>query len=299
MRIPEQFVRWEVASELPEDRTRFYGGSDMPAIVGEDPYKTRLMVWYEKLGRWKTEEPTDAMRLGKLFEKPIAELLRQKTGYVVYDEVPAARKELHGISLPLIGHADAVALINGEPVIVEIKNLNQFNNQTDHYKWQVLFYMFVYGIKKALLVVLHGGSRLTIDEYEFDEEALNYMLEKLREFDRYLVTETRPEPVGSEREVEMLLRLQEGFEGAIEIEDALIDEYLSLGEQIKELERKQNEVKARILQLLEENNANLGIGSLYMAKVIKGVRKVKPVLEEKEVPFTQLRVVKRKGGDEQ
>lgn len=298
MKIPESFVRWEVASELPEDRTRFYGGSDMPAIVGEDPFKTPLLVWYDKKGRMPPEEESDQMLAGRLFEKPIIEMFRQKSGYIVYDEVPPAKKEI-GLSLPLVGHVDGLALVNGELVVVEVKNLNYFNNQFEQYRWQVLFYMYLYGLRRAFLVILRGGSQLLIYDYEYDEEAVQYMLQKLREFDVYLITDTRPEPLGTEREVEILLKLQTTVENTTEIEDALLDEYVELGRKIKELERRQNEVKARILQVLEEHNANLGIGSLYMAKVIKGVRKVKPVLEEKEVPFTQLRIVKRKGGDKQ
>jgi putative phage-type endonuclease len=52
-----------------EQRTKHIGGSDMPAIVGLDPYRSAYDVWLDKTGRLEDiDEPTDAMIAGTYLE---------------------------------------------------------------------------------------------------------------------------------------------------------------------------------------------------------------------------------------
>lgn len=300
MRLPEDILDFEVykGNIDYQDRTKFYGGSDMPAIVGEDPYKTPLMLWYEKKGLYVPEQ-TEQMLIGKEMEKPIINVFKKKTGYVVYDEVPSAtKKPPFELSLPIIGHADGIVLVDGEPVILEIKNLNAFNKNWDHYKWQVLLYMWLYNVNRGMLVIFRGGSQLIFEVFDMNEEDLNYMFEMLQKFDYYLRHDIRPDAIGTDREIDMLMQLQNyDLEVKLDI-DSIVEEYVTFGEEISRLKKEQNKLKALILEELERRKAGIGVTDNYIVKLVRGVRKVKPVLEEKEVEYKQLRVKKR-GNDKE
>jgi len=300
MRLPEGVLDFEVYSGdvSYQDRTKFYGGSDMPTIVGEAPYKTPLMLWYEKKGLYVPEQ-TEQMMIGKEMEKPIIKVFQNKTGYTVYDEVPPATKQPpFELSLPIIGHVDGIVLFDGEPAILEIKNLNAFNKQWEHYKWQVLLYMWLYNVSRGMLVILRGGNQLLIEVLERDEAELQYMFEKLKEFDYYLKHDIKPDALGTDREIDLLMQLQD-YNDEVRLDiDSIIEEYMTLGKEITQLKKEQNKLKALILEELERKKANVGISDKYIVKVIKGIRKVKPILEEKEVEYKQLRVKKR-GADEE
>lgn len=300
MRLPEGILDFEVykGNIDYQDRTKFYGGSDMPAIVGEDPYKTPLMLWYEKKGLYVPEQ-TEQMLIGKEMEKPIINVFKSKTGYVVYDEVPSTtKKPPFELSLPIIGHADGIVFVDGEPAILEIKNLNAFNKNWEHYKWQVLLYMWLYNLNRGMLVILRGGSQLVLEVFEMNEEDLNYMFEMLQKFDYYLRHDIKPDAVGTDREIDMLMQLQD-YDHEVQLDiDSIIEEYMTIGKEISQLKKEQNKLKALILEELEQRKANIGVSDNYIVKLVKGIRKVKPALEEKEVEYKQLRVKKR-GKDEE
>jgi len=300
MRLPEGILNFEVyKGDIDyQDRAKFYGGSDMASVVAEDPYKTPLMLWYEKKGLYVPEQ-TEQMLIGKEMEKPIINVFKSKTGYVVYDEVPpATKKPPFELSLPIIGHADGIVFVDGEPAILEIKNLNAFNKNWEHYKWQVLLYMWLYNVKRGMLVILRGGNQLVFEVFEMNEEDLNYMFEMLQKFDYYLRHDIKPDAVGTDREIDMLMQLQD-YDREVQLDiDSVIEEYMTIGKEISQLKKEQNKLKALILEELEQRKANIGVSDNYIVKIVKGIRKVKPVLEEKEVEYKQLRVKKR-GKDEE
>lgn len=293
MRYPDKLVTWQVATEMIEDRTKFYGGSDIPAIMGEDPFKTPLMLWYEKKGLWK-QKLTEAMIIGKTFEKPIIEVVSQALDWIIFDEVPGAKMDL-GLSLPAVAHVDGIALVNGVPTIVEIKNLNQFNRHFEHYKWQVLWYMHLYGIDNAVVCILHGGNKLIMNKYEYDAAEFNRVMEALRQFDYCLVNDIRPDASGLDNEIDMLLELNEYKEVAKmdEIED-LVTRYLETSKRARELEKEATALKAEILMRMDERQVNLAVTDTYRLQVTK-VKRISQPSESKTIEYKQLRVSKNKG----
>lgn len=57
----------------------YLGGSDMPSVVGVNPYASELDVWAEKTGRHVVEQ-TEPMELGDHFERPAIELYARRVG---------------------------------------------------------------------------------------------------------------------------------------------------------------------------------------------------------------------------
>lgn len=79
LRIDEQ-----TKDEWLETRREGVGGSDFGAILGEHPYRSRLRVWLEKLGR-KQVEDNRFLWWGRRMESLILERLEDLTGLSVYD----------------------------------------------------------------------------------------------------------------------------------------------------------------------------------------------------------------------
>lgn len=68
------------ATAVVEDRTQFIGGSDVAAILGLDPYKTRLQVYEEKIGEGEPFEGNHHTRRGQRLEEIAAEEYMTKHG---------------------------------------------------------------------------------------------------------------------------------------------------------------------------------------------------------------------------
>ena len=56
------------------------GGSDALAVLGLDPWKTRMEVWLDKLGSAPEREQSDRMRWGQIEEAAIADWFTERTG---------------------------------------------------------------------------------------------------------------------------------------------------------------------------------------------------------------------------
>jgi putative phage-type endonuclease len=65
-----------------EERKRFIGSSDMPAILGISPWATPADVWLQKTGRLETkpDDPTEAMEIGNMVEAPLLGWCAEKIG---------------------------------------------------------------------------------------------------------------------------------------------------------------------------------------------------------------------------
>ncbi len=60
------------------DRTKFIGASDAAAIMGLDPWRSRVDVWLEKTGRAKDREKTAAMHRGNVLEPLLIDVASRK-----------------------------------------------------------------------------------------------------------------------------------------------------------------------------------------------------------------------------
>lgn len=67
--------------EWHELRRKGIGGSDVPAILGLDPYKSQLEVYLEKRGELPPKKENKHTRRGEILEPVIADLFAEETGF--------------------------------------------------------------------------------------------------------------------------------------------------------------------------------------------------------------------------
>jgi putative phage-type endonuclease len=182
------------------------GGSDAAAACGIDPFRSRVMLWAEKTGRFE-RAPTEAMEWGTRLQPILFEALREQ-GY----DVTAGHDEFTDSERPwLIGHTDGfecepVALHDTQyKAVVEVKTANGWaahdwrdGEAPARYVVQCQHYLHLTGLDRALLAVLIAGQRLETRIVERDDDLIALMLEAETEMYGYLVRDECPPFDGSD-----------------------------------------------------------------------------------------------------
>lgn len=190
------------------------GGSDIGAILGENPYRTALDVWLDKTGRAEPYEMSESAHFGTLLEGVVADEYAARTGRRVQRVNQILRHRAHPWALANIDRAiinpdiaGRVRFADGRLTtdrILECKTSNAFATRdwgeagTDavppSYLLQCQWYMEITGARYCDLAVLIGGQKFQIFSMEHDAELADALLERAAEFWRCVETDTPPEP---------------------------------------------------------------------------------------------------------
>jgi putative phage-type endonuclease len=177
-------------------RSEGLGGSEIGTIMGLNQYESAYALWAKKSGLIPTP-PLDnwAIRFGKAFEAPILDLFaKEHPDFELY-----SAGTYRSLSTPYLhANPDALAKVNGEWVIVEVKtSKNYWYEVPPAYIAQVRHYMLVMGIKKAVIVGVVNMSWVEhwIGADDFEEKVI---LQYAKKFWEHLNNGEMPEWDGSE-----------------------------------------------------------------------------------------------------
>jgi putative phage-type endonuclease len=184
-----------------EERRNGIGGSDVPAVVGHNQYKTALDVYLEKIGEAQPADLSDceAVHWGNVLEEPVAREYARREGVKV-------RRRTHAVvhpDLPFIrGNLDREVV--GKRKVLEIKTTGFFagrelgdegsDSVPDAWLCQVHHYMLATGFREADIAALIGGQRLKIFRIPFDQDLADMLIERLTWFWRECVEKRQPPP---------------------------------------------------------------------------------------------------------
>ena len=232
-------------------------GSEMGAICGSSPFTSALTLWAEKTGRLERDfVGSDAMRLGQLVEPAIRQLYIEKhpthTVYEVNETLTRKGFEWGHANLDGIGVDE-----NGEQYIIEIKHTSQYWDEIPlHYCQQVLWYMFVTGIRKAVFVVVNAG-RYKEYAYEHDSFEFSLLWDRVLTFRNRLLDDTQPDWDGSESTYDTTRKLVGELETRDEELGQLGVELFNAQDAFDEAEAHLREMKSRAVDAL--NGAKNGV----------------------------------------
>ena len=186
-------------------------GSEIGAILGLSPFTSAVTLWAEKTGRIERDVVGNtAMRLGQLVEPAIRQLYQESHTDHVVEEV-GTYASIHASWMH--ANPDAVCLDeSGQGYILEIKHTALYWDAVpEHYKAQVFWYMFVFGLKKSVFAVVNAGR---YKEYEvlWDEFEWQAMLQRVTDFRQNVLDNLQPEWDGSESTFETARKLSPGIE---------------------------------------------------------------------------------------
>ena len=239
------------------------GGSDVSSILGFNPYKTALDVYYEKISEEVIETPMNAkMRAGVMLEDVVADWFVIETGLKVQrDNKIRIHKEIPF----LIGNIDRLIIgNNGDgPGVLEIKTTSGFvaKNWEDgdvplNYYAQLQHYLSVTGYKYGYFAVLVDGWDFRLFREERDDEFINKMNQRLIDFWVKVEKQIPPEPI-NESDIKKLypkhteLKTVEATKETFQVYKDLLD----VRKQIKELEAAELELADTLKLVMKDAEA--------------------------------------------
>lgn len=183
-------------SEWHEARSEGLGGSDIGVAMGLSQWQSPFHLWAVKTGQIVPEPLNNwAVRFGQKFEEPILELLQEEHPDWELYKTGTYRHSKHPF---MLANPDALAKVDGEWVIVEVKtSRNYWHEVPPTYIAQVRHYMAVMGISRAVIVgvVNMAWVEIWIERDEFEEQVL---IDQATRFWNYVTEGTQPDWDGSE-----------------------------------------------------------------------------------------------------
>lgn len=236
------------SDSIIKDRDKYIGGSDIPAIMGISPFKTRWQLLKEKAeprgNGIKTEYTSRQIEYGNDMEEKIREHINADMDC---EFTPAVK-----IVDDLRGNCDGLY----KDTVLEIKTTSIIHKNVDEYKnylVQLLFYMKVYEKDNGILAVYERPEdystrfrkkrlhiyRVNIADYE------DLVIEIFRQIDRFRedLANLKGNPFLTEEEMQP--------KSIVEIADKAMSIEIQLVA-LKELEKRSKEIKAQLKTAMQE-----------------------------------------------
>lgn len=275
-----------------KERTKGIGGSDVATILGLNPYKTPLQLWEEKTGKASGTTAGEAAYWGTVLEEIVAKEFSQRTGMKVQKvnymlstgengwmrgnlDRAVINPEIAGrVSVLKPEKAKESARLLSTDIGLECKTASVYMSDqwgdsqeaeilngkvmTDHkiplyYETQIQWYMAVTGIKTFYVAVLIGGQDFRLYEVKRDQDVIDVIVSKCRDFwENNVLKDVPPAPVNVD-DIKKLYSKDNGEMAEATNEQAVdIGELRNLKEQIKALKEQEEAVASRLIMAIGE-----------------------------------------------
>jgi putative phage-type endonuclease len=228
------------------DRKIYIGGSDIPVIMGENPFKTIDILLQEKAGLIEPFKGNKYTQYGNEMEGKLLNILSFETGFIVKD----TQKEYinNDFKMPIKGHIDGKIDNDRNCFLVEVKTAgiskksDWGNGLPSYYKGQVQCYLWLANLSFAKIIVGFRNDNFEMVEHKIieekrDDEYIEKMKVKIAEF------------------IESLENKDYGLkEISIDISEIDIAELEVLKQEKKELENKIKVIENSIKEKMQDNS---------------------------------------------
>ncbi len=249
-----------------ETRTKYVGGSDAGAILGCNPYTTRLKVYESKVIPPDPDAPdladeNEAVLWGNVLEKAIAgEFCRRLDLQYMEPKGPYYHQDYKFLG----GLVDRLIVSTQDTGILEVKNMSDGmyyylqNMGLEFAPWhfaQIQHYFNVTGLKWGYLTYLVGGNKLVNTQVDRDDAYIALMETAEVDFwNECVVPQLQPEPTSSD-DLDRMFKKAEVHEieaNAVALED--YKELVQIQKEKKEAEANLERQKSKIKLYLRSSN---------------------------------------------
>ena len=238
-------------------RNKYIGGSDAAAVIGLNRFSSPYAVWAEKTGKIPGFSGNLATEVGAYLEEFVAKQFEKETG-----------KKVRRVNQSILNSTYPFAIANidreivGEDAGLEIKttselNLKRFKNgeYPENYYAQCVHYLAVTGRRKWYLAVLIGNRDFKWFEIERDEGEIADLMAMEAEFWECVKSDTPPGIDGTSATTEAIKTIYtDSGENSVDLYgcDSVLDQYMALGDRIRELEQQREEYANKVKQYMGE-----------------------------------------------
>jgi len=281
--------------EWLEWRRKGIGGSDAPAIIGLDRYRSAFDVYADKLGLKQEQPDNEAMRQGRDLEEYVASRFCEYTG----KKVRRRNAILQHPEYPWM-IADIDRWVVGENAGFEAKTTSVLNRAKfsqgefpPNYYVQCMHYMAVTGAERWYLAVLVLNKSFHVFTIERDEAEIQALIAAEKDFwENHVLKQIPPAPDGSEATSEVIKQLfpeaKEREEVALFGYEDKIEQYLQLDAQLKELEKQKDAIKQELQLALSD--AEIGRAQGY---IVEWKNQVRQTLDTDKLKKEQAEIYKK------
>lgn len=237
-------------------RRRGIGGSDAATVVGLNPYKSLLTLFYDKKGMLPDSQDSEQMRQGRDLEQYVADRFMEATGKRCRKDNFMYRHEEYLFML-----ADIDRDVIGENAGLECKTTSVFNKHDFengevplNYYVQCMHYMAVKGYDRMYLAVLVLNKGFYHFVIERNEQEIDALIQSEKSFwENHILKNIAPSADGSQSSADTLLSIYphaaDGEETlAIPEDEMRLERYTVLSAQIKALQAEQKQIKNGLMQ---------------------------------------------------
>ena len=262
--------------------------TDVAALFGMSPYKTKFELWHEK----RSGEPVriaqnDRMKWGSRLEASIAAGIAEDQGWIIrpFKEYVRDPELRIGSSFDFLIYSPTGSA-TAYDAILEIKTVDalafrngwtvtdDFIEAPDHIELQVQHQMLVSGLRRAYIGVLVGGNDVRILQRKADDGVHAAIRAKAAEFWRSIADNTPPDPV-MPADAAAVIRLNSYAEpGRLrdargdEVIASAIADYARIGREIEDLQAIRDSRKAEILTMIGDAEKVLADGFTISAGMV-------------------------------
>lgn len=243
---------------------RRYGicGSDSPIILGLSKYRSVLQLWKDKTGQIPIEETeSEYAYWGHVMETTIRKEFMKRTGLKVRIRNQILQSEEYPFMLADVD--GVVKEADGSYALFEAKTASEYKRKIweegvpEEYIAQVQHYLCVTGYKKAYVCAVVGGNTFFCHVIYRDEEYIEDLVEKERNFWNYVMNSVPPALDGSQATTDYL---NESYPVSIKAEmelppdaEALAASFISIEEKMKALTEEKNLVANQLKGMMQDN----------------------------------------------
>lgn len=299
---------WLLARWKDEDGRCVFGASDIPALMGASPYKTRGELFADKVNEPVEQEETAVFRRGNLLEKPLLEEASRILGINIFTPEVIYRDGRLSISLDGVDHEE------NPTVVVEAKTSTRYSIYTAddlpvEWCWQGYAQMAVLQVP-VWFVVLDRDQRISVVQLPENPEAIEAIRLETAVFGGWVDGDPLDEDINNFSATD-IARIWKAEPTSVELPASAVDWALQL-EEARAMAKQAADLESKAKDALAQMMLGNEIGTVDGVQLVtwkqqagkasldtKQLRADHPELvnqyEKQGAPFRVMRVTKGKG----
>lgn len=305
------------SAELTDDqawhafRRKGVGASDIGALLGLSKWSSPMSLWCEKLGLLPPSEETQRQRIGKRMETVLAAEFQDETGLTLAGEQTWLTATEWEIARCTIDAAVVPPTPRGVdpnlsdflgPWEAKTSGMRKWDEIPPAYLAQIQWQMYVMGAQRAWLTVMFSGWNIETSTVDRDQDDIDFMVARAKEFWHLVETETMPEIDGSDATTDALSHLYpkhiEGRTVDLSAMAAKVAHLLDLKEEAKRIKDETKELNNEVRAAIGDAEiAEIDGRPAFTFKQQPGAKRTCSACQhvDQGEPFRVLRQIKKKG----